>query len=167
MMATPYRALSGNQIRLLTVVPGAHKRDLRFRFTYADADQAAKQTTPYTAVSYTWDHDIDSEVIYVNERPLKVKKNLWACLRCLRQCWQHIWADAICINQGNVAERNQQVAIMGKIYANAAVVSVWLGLVPLPEWITVEGHIVTLEVDDFDWEDNMIDITNRLYWTRS
>jgi hypothetical protein len=38
-----------------------------------------------------------------------------------------IWIDAICINQSNIAERNQQVRIMGSVYKRADCVRVWLG----------------------------------------
>ena len=73
----------------------------------------------------------------------------------------------ICINQDDVTEKNQQVRMMDQIYQNATVVSVWLGLVPSPDWLNIEGPIVTFEVDDFDWAESMGDLANRPYWTRS
>ncbi|KAK0701573.1 heterokaryon incompatibility protein-domain-containing protein [Lasiosphaeria miniovina] len=38
-----------------------------------------------------------------------------------------LWVDALCINQGDIAERNQHVRMMGQIYANATRVRIWLG----------------------------------------
>ena len=38
-----------------------------------------------------------------------------------------VWVDALCINQADIPERNVQVAIMGKIYAAARKVYVYLG----------------------------------------
>ena len=38
-----------------------------------------------------------------------------------------LWVDAVCINQGNRDEREEQVAIMGQIYASSKEVIVWLG----------------------------------------
>ena len=38
-----------------------------------------------------------------------------------------VWVDAICINQNDIVERNQQVQIMGDIYRAASRVRVWLG----------------------------------------
>jgi hypothetical protein len=38
-----------------------------------------------------------------------------------------MWVDAICINQGDISERNQQVAIMHEIYRSASQVLVWAG----------------------------------------
>jgi len=72
-----------------------------------------------------------------------------------------------CAYQDNVTEKNQQVRMMDQIYQKATVVSVWLGLVPLPDWLNVSGPIVTLEIDDFDWAESMEDLANRPYWTRS
>jgi hypothetical protein len=38
-----------------------------------------------------------------------------------------LWIDAICINQGNIAERNDQVRQMASIYKQSLGVIVWLG----------------------------------------
>lgn len=38
-----------------------------------------------------------------------------------------LWVDAVCINQENAEEREQQVAIIKQVYARAANVVVWLG----------------------------------------
>jgi hypothetical protein len=38
-----------------------------------------------------------------------------------------MWVDALCINQGNLEERKQQVQLMAKIYSKAHRVIVWLG----------------------------------------
>lgn len=39
-----------------------------------------------------------------------------------------IWIDAVCIDQGNLRERNHQVAMMNRIYKCAQTVIVWLGI---------------------------------------
>ncbi|KAI9773498.1 MAG: hypothetical protein M1839_002080 [Geoglossum umbratile] len=39
-----------------------------------------------------------------------------------------IWIDAVCIDQGNIPERNSQVAMMNRIYKAAQTVVVWLGI---------------------------------------
>ncbi|KAH9209984.1 heterokaryon incompatibility protein-domain-containing protein [Leptodontidium sp. 2 PMI_412] len=38
-----------------------------------------------------------------------------------------VWADAICINQQDIEERNLQVQAMASIYQKAAEVAIWLG----------------------------------------
>jgi hypothetical protein len=40
---------------------------------------------------------------------------------------RYIWIDQICIDQSNLPERNQQVAIMGQIFGKARTVIAWLG----------------------------------------
>ncbi len=40
---------------------------------------------------------------------------------------EHIWIDAICINQNDVYERNAQVMNMGQIYSRAQMTIIWLG----------------------------------------
>ena len=163
-MCLLYQDLRQGDFRLLTVIKGAHDRDLRFQFIQA----VPSQTQQYTAVSYTWGNDTQTETIHVDGEPFHIRPNLWACLYTLRRhCWQYIWADAVCINQDDVTEKNQQVRMMDQIYQNATAVSVWLGLVPLPDWLNVSGPVVTLEVVDFDWADSMEDLANRQYWTRS
>lgn len=39
----------------------------------------------------------------------------------------HVWIDAICIAQADLAERSSQVAIMGDIYQRSLMTIVWLG----------------------------------------
>ncbi|ERF70786.1 hypothetical protein EPUS_08344 [Endocarpon pusillum Z07020] len=149
--------------RMPFVLSGTHDGDLRFRFTHVVPNQVQE----YTAVSYTWGNDARSEIIYVDNQPLTISPTLWACLHCLREKWQYIWADAVCINQDNVTERNEQVRIMDQIYSNAAIVSVWLGNIPLPPQVNFEGRIANLEVDYLDWEESMYDIASRPYWSRT
>ncbi|KAH7389214.1 hypothetical protein BKA64DRAFT_680061 [Cadophora sp. MPI-SDFR-AT-0126] len=43
------------------------------------------------------------------------------------QSTEYVWIDAICINQSNVPEKNVQVALMNRIYQEAAGTIVWLG----------------------------------------
>jgi hypothetical protein len=52
-----------------------------------------------------------------------------------------LWIDAICINQKDTAERNEQVKQMGKIYKFAERVIVWLG----PEFPSSKLTMSTLE----------------------
>lgn len=40
---------------------------------------------------------------------------------------QHLWIDAICLNQDDATEKAHQVPIMGRIYKNAKGVRIWLG----------------------------------------
>ncbi|KAK5657179.1 hypothetical protein OQA88_3237 [Cercophora sp. LCS_1] len=97
----------------------------------------------YEAVSYAWGgEDGDSSAtcpLFVGPfwDLLLITKNCWSMLRALRP-WRGlrlIWVDAICINQSDTTERDEQVAKMTRIYRNCSQVVVHLGedLVPLPE----------------------------------
>jgi len=56
-------------------------------------------------------------------------QNYWDMLQLLRPTdgVRMLWVDAVCINQRDLAERQDQVAKMGSIYADAARVVVYLG----------------------------------------
>ena len=84
---------------------------------------------PYSAVSYTWGDPLETEEILLNDKVLPVRNNLWSLLSSLRRTDEprRLWIDAICINQSDIAEKNHQVALMGRIYEGAQSVLVWLG----------------------------------------
>ncbi|KAK5203123.1 hypothetical protein LTR96_011045 [Exophiala xenobiotica] len=83
----------------------------------------------YQALSYTWGDESVKKTIFVDGKELEVGINLWEALRFLSPpdvaCY--LWADAICINQNDLAERTRQLRIMPHIYARAQTVLVWLG----------------------------------------
>jgi hypothetical protein len=58
-----------------------------------------------------------------------VPKNLGRALRRLRyrDRQRRLWMDSVCIDQQSVEEKNVQVAMMGRIFATARRVVVWLG----------------------------------------
>jgi hypothetical protein len=58
-----------------------------------------------------------------------VSRNLELALENLRSVSEQrsLWIDAICIDQGNLQERNRQVALMRDIYRAAKRVLIWLG----------------------------------------
>ncbi|KZL85523.1 hypothetical protein CI238_04598 [Colletotrichum incanum] len=70
----------------------------------------------------------------INEEPILIRESLHNALVTLRSVSERkvLWVDAICINQGSVAERNLQVRQMNRIYAYAKLVDVWLGA-PTPD----------------------------------
>lgn len=94
---------------------------------------------PFIALSYTWGDTQNPRPIFFPTSPddhecetyqqLDVTENLFQALRQTRslQGTEYFWADAICINQSNTAEKNWQVAQMWDIYKAAKRVFVWLG----------------------------------------
>lgn len=64
-----------------------------------------------------------------HKQDLAVTTNLIAALRKLRNIayYRFLWIDAICINQGDLAERVAQVSVMRHIYEGAVQTLIWLG----------------------------------------
>lgn len=96
----------------------------------------------YVALSYTWgapqdgvaEHEFGDRLpILVNGQQFLVLRNLMDALRSLLRVWdfdddvQHLWIDAICINQKDLAERAAQVGIMDQVYKRASTTAIWLG----------------------------------------
>ena len=92
--------------------------------------QLSEITTPrYETVSYVWGDTNLSAAVQVNGRLLKVPASAEKVLRRLvpSHGTRTLWIDAICINQADILERSQQVAMMGKIYSQAERNLVYLG----------------------------------------
>lgn len=95
----------------------------------------------YEALSYVWGEIKAQSPIYLrhassDDKPLETESfeffttlNLEAALRALRLRGQPrtLWIDSICIDQGNLRERNQQVRLMGQIYQKCTRDVLWLG----------------------------------------
>ncbi|KAK4118515.1 HET-domain-containing protein [Parathielavia appendiculata] len=86
----------------------------------------------FAALSYVWGLPTpgqDPPQIQIDGYAVPVTANLHGALsRLQRQRFAgHLWIDALCINQGDATEKSAQVALMGRIYALAERVVVWLG----------------------------------------
>jgi len=128
-----YEPLSkSTSIRLLKIRRGVGE-------IHCSLAEVTKNTPHYEALSYTWgsptrtvENRTESQsgrVIYLNKKRFAVTNNLFDALHQFRDLGKHgyLWIDAICIDQGNIDERGEQVGFMGDIYSNADRVIVWLG----------------------------------------
>lgn len=91
--------------------------------------QGSNATQFYEALSYRWGSALETRTIKLDQNPdFKVTASLETALQMLRSSdtGRMIWIDAICINQRDVQERNQQVQLMRSIYEKAQLVRVWL-----------------------------------------
>ncbi|KAH7068229.1 heterokaryon incompatibility protein-domain-containing protein [Paraphoma chrysanthemicola] len=98
------------------------------------------ETAPiFSALSYVWGDASITDTVYLDDQPVQVTTSLVNALRDVIRHWiesdytddgdeQWLWADAICINQSNIEEKNHQVPLMAKIYSGAARVFSWLGV---------------------------------------
>lgn len=139
--------LSSPSIRLLEVLPGRSK-DGRIRCTIRNSTISDE----YTCLSYVWGSSEGlkkHKLIEINDGIFEVRTNLWSFLDLasserarhnnlrlpstydevfdFEAVAKSLWIDALCIDQGNLAERNAQVQQMGAIYKNAKHVISWLG----------------------------------------
>jgi hypothetical protein len=119
-------SVDGNEIRVLCLRP-AILRSAPIKCTIRHHSVA--DPLKYVALSYSWEDAPADQLISLNKKEFRVRPNLESALRHLRLSIHSslIWIDAICINQDDNREREQQVPLMKDIYQNAAFVAVWLG----------------------------------------
>jgi len=116
-----------DQIRVLKLQPGRWDDPISCRIKVVSLDQLFKPR--YDTLSYTWGKPGSKSSISVNGQTIDVSTNLFMALRALRRRFFTItiWADALCIDQGNNDEKSKQVALMGKIYKHGRRTWVSLG----------------------------------------
>ena len=126
----PYAALPDDQsIRLLILEPGRPTDPLKGRLESVNVDSAGS----YEPLSYVWGTSKLVDQISIrhgnDEWRVDLTISLKGALMRLRfpDKERRLWADQICINQFDVAERSQQVQFMNRIYKHASHVLVWLG----------------------------------------
>ncbi|KAK3308365.1 heterokaryon incompatibility protein-domain-containing protein [Chaetomium strumarium] len=149
------------EIRLLTLFP-ASADTAAPRCSLATHTLGDPLIPSYSALSYVWGNPATTSgnphnhnVIHLDGHPFAVTANLLSALRHLRPpatgtsstSTQSIvlWVDAVCINQSDLDERSQQVAMMRDIYAGAGEVIIWLGEDEEGEAGAVFGIIQELE----------------------
>lgn len=128
--AEPYRYRpfwDGYSIRILTLEPGVGDEPLVGSLTFENLDFGPR----YEAISYVWGTEGRCSEILLDggRRVLPLTRSIEGALRRMRHASsrRRLWADQICINQDDVAERSQQVGLMNAIYKGARHVLVWLG----------------------------------------
>lgn len=132
----PFPLSISKPIRLLRILPGS-RQPIRCRIQAYDTNQGIPME--YLCLSYQWgpeEPEDEMRVIELNGSRFRVRKNLWGFLYTARfksnasgSEYSNVqwWIDAICIDQTNVAEKSQQVQLMGEIYLRAKCVILWLG----------------------------------------
>lgn len=117
--------LPNGSIRLLKLLPGENQDPIHVDLF----EVSTHDLPPYEAISYVWGDPTICEPIRCNDTNTTVTVNLVSAFRRFRRrdSARVLWADAICINQANILERNHQVKAMRHIYSRAERVLVWLG----------------------------------------
>lgn len=123
---------SSPHIRLIKLLPASDSTDV----LVADIGHFPLDACPeFTALSYVWGPTEPAWMVCMRDgRYITCTPSLRAALCHLRQRGQLVvWADALCINQKDDAEKSKQVALMGSIYMKASRVVVDIGLSCLKE----------------------------------
>jgi len=161
-----------NATRLVQVQPGPREDDIRCTLTTTILDNPGA----FEALSYVCGTSNDHKKIIVDDVLLEVTDNLYNALLHLRDqsTIRHLWVDAICINQFDTKERNEQIANMANVYRKASRVLVWIGL-KTPSSVAAFRFMAHASqntrfnrknlTQDLGWFE-MRDLYQREYWTR-
>ncbi|TVY38225.1 Heterokaryon incompatibility protein 6,OR allele [Lachnellula subtilissima] len=119
---------SNADIRLLTVYINEAADNLHYQLVACSLNDNFRPI--YGALSYVWGDPRITVPITINGSVIQVTENLAKALTALShipETLDHLWVDALCINQSDVHEKSQQVSMMGRIYTEAKDVYAWLG----------------------------------------
>jgi hypothetical protein len=136
-----------DEIRVLCLNRGVESDPITCTTSHAYLD-----TDPqYEALSYAWGDPNETLSITLNGSPFQATTNLVTALRRLRleDEDRYLWVDALCINQGDVDEKNSQVPLMRRIYSDTTQGIMWLGdteddLTSSPPAESSTGHTLTI-----------------------
>ncbi|KAE9579169.1 hypothetical protein CGMCC3_g4795 [Colletotrichum fructicola] len=134
MTQSKFRALEeADAIRLLVLYPSQETTAplsgslINTTLSACDSDFA----NGYLALSYVWGKPASTSSIQIDGIDVRITDNLAEALTQVRNAYagapQRIWADALCINQSDTAEKNRQVPLMGNIYSLAKTTVIYLG----------------------------------------
>jgi hypothetical protein len=103
-------------IRLIEILPRGDRSETCLKFhTYP-----ISSCPQYYALSYTWGDAVYKWRVSIDGTELYIRENLWSFFQ--QQTFLEesdlIWIDALCIDQGNVNERNHQVTMMAEIFSH-------------------------------------------------
>lgn len=118
---------SQTSVRFVRLMPGSDN-DI-----YCELFESNVSDIAFIALSYSWGgQSLDKHITITtsdSEKELGITSNLFDALWHLRHPSEQVvlWADAICINQDNVLERNHQVRMIANIYRGADRLIIWLG----------------------------------------
>ncbi|KAH8689722.1 heterokaryon incompatibility protein-domain-containing protein, partial [Phaeosphaeriaceae sp. PMI808] len=117
-----------DEIRVVGLRPALHWDD-QIECSLTTLSLSDPDRPQYQALSYVWGDSRVTLPIKVNGFHFEGTKNLVDALHALRLQDKErlIWIDAICINQGDIQERNQQVKKMADIYRKSSATVAWLG----------------------------------------
>ena len=113
-----------DHIRLLTVKPGNGDKICCSREEFSLLDSPL-----YEAISYCWETSTGTKKVSCDGEEVPVTESLYDALNAIRRTGEarRVWVDALCIDQGKFEEKSRQVRNIGRIFAGASVVWIYLG----------------------------------------
>ncbi|PVH87693.1 HET-domain-containing protein, partial [Cadophora sp. DSE1049] len=127
-MAYQYSALDikRSEIRLLVLNPGSRSNAIQCQLRTCSLVDSIIE---YEALSYTWGTPCPRHHITIDSYSMSVNPALHIALSHLRYSTEPriLWVDAVCINQEDLKEREEQVTQMRLVYSCARRVLAWLG----------------------------------------
>ena len=135
-----YFPLGPGEIRILVLEPGWPGTDLYCKLKHVSLPDVSDgngfrlwerlRKPRFEAISYAWGEPIFKYDLHIKGvGKINITKSLYEALQQFRSKFKQrkLWADAVCIDQRNRAERAVQVKMFGKIFESAGRVLVWLG----------------------------------------
>lgn len=122
----PLPQLQPPYIRLLMIESARFGAPLQVKFVVKRLREGMPK---FSAISYTWDGQQLDRPIQIERKTVWITRNLERALVIINQRYpgQLLWADGICINQRDRAEKASQVVAMNLVYGYAQRTLVWLG----------------------------------------
>jgi hypothetical protein len=137
-----YTPLQPRQIRLFKVLSYDDGDDILNCTLFSVDLTETSSSGAYSALSYTWGEGPHNTPIQMDGSIIRIPANLHDFLVQLFHYYQEadenvanvaissLWADAICIDQSNTAEKSTQIPLMDYIFASASKVFVRLTSIP-------------------------------------
>lgn len=124
-----YESLDEQEFRLLEILPTSSSSQSPLQCNIKVASLRDRENLQYEAVSYVWGDPTPNKTILMNGKCLHLSMNSDKALRrmALPDRNRTVYLDAVCINQTDIAERGQQVLLMGDIYRYTQSTLVYLG----------------------------------------
>ncbi|KAK2597777.1 hypothetical protein N8I77_012541 [Diaporthe amygdali] len=186
-----YTRLRRREFRLLRLHPAEPGGALHCSLVTDSIDTPSS----YEALSYCWGVSEPAQRILISDEldsgftsptHFQVGPNLYSALHAVRMPNRPrvVWVDALCINQVDREEKNNQVSMMHEIYSKACQVIIWLGSPdPSSEFLFANLHQVFRPGFFSDGGDNgnavsdpgfvsrmkqaLTDLFSRPYWERA
>lgn len=125
-----HNLIESDAIRLLIVHPGSSSSPIHCSLIHTSLKECRLDIYDgYTALSYVWGDPGARKTVFINGLPFSITANLVNAIGHLRDENRplRLWADAICIDQKNLAERTQQLGLMREIYRLGGRTVIYLG----------------------------------------